>query len=100
MPADLLAGCRGTGWNPKDPVALGTDYRCCSEGTWRDQVEPHGRGVGLLITQREAGWRAAFAARQRGQSSPRTGLTLGSSWEPSPPGASLVVLTGRATRVP
>jgi hypothetical protein len=26
--------------------------------------------------------------------------TLGSSWEPSPPGASLVVLAGRATRVP
>src|SRR5215207_9320793 len=34
------------------------------------------------------------------QSSPRTGLTLGPSWEPSPPGASLVVLAGRATHVP
>src|SRR5215216_1113132 len=52
MPADLLAGCCGTEWNPKDPVALGTDYRCCSEGMWRDRMEPHGRGVGLLITQR------------------------------------------------
>jgi hypothetical protein len=52
MPADLLAGCSGTGWNPKDPMALVTDYRCCSEGIWRDRMEPHGRGVGLLITQR------------------------------------------------
>jgi hypothetical protein len=33
------------------------------------------------------------------QSSPRAGLTLGSSWEPSPPGASLVP-AARATRVP
>jgi hypothetical protein len=32
MRADLLAGCCGTEWNPKDPVALGTDYRYCSEG--------------------------------------------------------------------
>jgi hypothetical protein len=32
MPADLLAGRGGTEWNPKDPVALVTDYRCCSEG--------------------------------------------------------------------
>src|SRR5215212_5902450 len=52
MPADLLAGCSGTEWNPKDPVALGTDYRCCSEGMWRDRMEPHGRPLGLLITQR------------------------------------------------
>src|SRR5215203_4769866 len=33
-------------------------------------------------------------------SSPRTGLTLRPSWEPSPPGASVVVLAGRATHVP
>src|SRR5215203_4954894 len=52
MPADLLAGCSGTEWNPKDPVALVTDYRCCSEGMWRDLVEPHGNCLGLLITQR------------------------------------------------
>src|SRR4029453_3750975 len=52
MPADLLAGCYGTGWNPKDPVALVTDYRCCSEGMWRDRMEPHGNRLGLLITQR------------------------------------------------
>jgi hypothetical protein len=52
MPADLLAGCYGTGWNPKDPVALVTDYRCCSEGMRRDRMEPHGRPLGLLITQR------------------------------------------------
>jgi hypothetical protein len=31
---------------------------------------------------------------------PRTGLTVWPSWEPSPPDASLVVLAGRATRVP
>jgi hypothetical protein len=54
MPADLLAGCCGTEWNPKDPVALVTDYRCCSEGMWRDRMEPDGRAVGLLITQRVA----------------------------------------------
>src|SRR5215217_5113078 len=52
MPADLLAGCSGTEWNPKDPVALVTDYRCCSEGMWRDQMDPDGRPLGLLITQR------------------------------------------------
>jgi hypothetical protein len=52
MPADLLAGRSGTEWNPKDPVALITDYRCCSEGMWRDQMEPDGRPLGLLITQR------------------------------------------------
>src|SRR5215217_7738490 len=52
MPADLLAGCYGTGWNSKDPVALVMDYRCCSEGMWRDRMEPHGRPLGLLITQR------------------------------------------------
>jgi hypothetical protein len=34
------------------------------------------------------------------QWSPRTGLTLWASWKPSPPGGSLDVLTGRATRVP
>ena len=34
------------------------------------------------------------------QWSPRTGLTLRPSWEPSPLGASIVVLAGRATRVP
>jgi hypothetical protein len=51
MPAELLAGCCGTGWNPKDPVALGTDYRCCSEGMWRDRMEHDGRPVGLLATQ-------------------------------------------------
>jgi hypothetical protein len=28
------------------------------------------------------------------------GVTLWASWEPSPPGASIVVLAGRATRVP
>jgi hypothetical protein len=32
--------------------------------------------------------------------SPRTGLALYASWEPLPSGASLVVLAGRATRVP
>src|SRR5829696_932338 len=52
MPADLLAGLRGTEWNPKDPVALVTDYRCCSEGMWRDRMDPDGRPLGLLITQR------------------------------------------------
>jgi hypothetical protein len=52
MPADLLAGCSGTEWNPKDPVALGTDYRCCSEGMWRDRMDPDGNRLGLLITQR------------------------------------------------
>ena len=52
MRADLLAGCYGTEWNPKDPVALGTDYRCCSEGMWRDRMDPDGRPLGLLITQR------------------------------------------------
>src|SRR5829696_4275605 len=52
MPADLLAGRRGTEWNPKDSVALGTDYRCCSEGMWRDRMDPDGRPLGLLITQR------------------------------------------------
>jgi hypothetical protein len=52
MRADLLAGCCGTAWNPKDPVALVTDYRCCSEGMWRDRVELGGRPVSLLITQR------------------------------------------------
>jgi hypothetical protein len=31
---------------------------------------------------------------------PRTGLALYASWEPLPSGASLVVLAGRATRVP
>jgi hypothetical protein len=31
---------------------------------------------------------------------PRMGLTLALSWELSPPGASLAVLTGRATHVP
>jgi hypothetical protein len=51
-PADLLAGCSGTEWNPKDPVALITDYRCCSEGMWRDRMDPDGRPLGLLITQR------------------------------------------------
>jgi hypothetical protein len=30
----------------------------------------------------------------------RTSLTLWASWEPSPLGASIVVLAGRATRVP
>src|SRR5829696_5412149 len=52
MPADLLAGLRGTEWNPKGPVALVTDYRCCSEGMWRDRMDPDGRPLGLLITQR------------------------------------------------
>src|SRR5215213_10727894 len=52
MPADLLAGRHGTEWNPKGPVALVTDYRCCSEGMWRDRMVPDGRPVGLLITQR------------------------------------------------
>src|SRR5918996_1309829 len=52
MPADLLAGRSGTEWNPKDPVPLVTDYRCCSEGMWRDRMEHGGRSVGLLITQR------------------------------------------------
>src|SRR5688572_27341819 len=52
MLADLLAGCSGTEWNPKDSVALVTDYRCCSEGMWRDRMDPDGRPVGLLITQR------------------------------------------------
>src|SRR5215211_7377307 len=52
MPADLLAGCSGTEWNPKDPVTLVTDYRCCSGGMWRDRMEHDGRPVGLLITQR------------------------------------------------
>jgi hypothetical protein len=31
---------------------------------------------------------------------PKAGLTLRTSWEPSPPGPSIVVLAGRATRVP
>src|SRR5215218_10287355 len=52
MRADLLAGCYGTEWNPKDPVALITDYRCCSERMWWDGVERDGSGLGLLITQR------------------------------------------------
>src|SRR5215218_734541 len=52
MPADLLAGCSGTEWNPKGPVALVTDYRCCSEGMWRDRMDPDGRPLSLLITQR------------------------------------------------
>src|SRR5215211_5697055 len=52
MPADLLAGRSGTNWNRKDPVALVTDYRCCSEGMWRDRMDPDGRPLGLLITQR------------------------------------------------
>src|SRR5215211_5741827 len=52
MPADLLAGCCGTEWNPKGPVALVTDYRCCSKGMWRDPMVPDGRPLGLLITQR------------------------------------------------
>src|SRR5215204_1007177 len=52
MPADLLAGCSGTEWNPKDPVALVADYRCCSEDMWRDRMEHDGRPLGLLITQR------------------------------------------------
>src|SRR5918996_4218356 len=52
MPADLLAGRSGTEWNPKNPLALVTDYRCCSEGMWRDRMDPDGRPLGLLITQR------------------------------------------------
>jgi hypothetical protein len=32
--------------------------------------------------------------------SPRTGLALYASWEPLPSGTSLVVLAGRATRLP
>jgi hypothetical protein len=52
MPADLLAGCSGTEWNPKDPLALITDCRCCSESMWRDRLEPGGSDLGLLITQR------------------------------------------------
>jgi hypothetical protein len=32
--------------------------------------------------------------------SPRTGLTLRSSWEPSPPDRSIAVLAGRATHMP
>jgi hypothetical protein len=35
-----------------------------------------------------------------GDRSPRTGLARYASWEPLPSGASLVVLAGRATRVP
>ena len=46
MRADLLAGCSGTEWNPKDSVALVTDYRCRSEGIWRDRMERDGSGLG------------------------------------------------------
>jgi hypothetical protein len=46
---------------------------------------PGGREPALLPTRR---W------------PPRTGLALYASWEPLPSGASLVVLAGRATRVP
>ena len=46
MRADLLAGCSGTEWNPKDPVALISDYRCCSEGMRRDRMDLMG-GLGL-----------------------------------------------------
>jgi hypothetical protein len=48
----IASGCSGTEWNPKDPVALIPDYRYCSEGMWRDRMDPDGRPVGLLITQR------------------------------------------------
>ena len=36
----------------------------------------------------------------RGGKSPKTGLTHGTSWEPSPPDGSVIVLAGRAIRVP
>jgi hypothetical protein len=44
--------------------------------------------------------REPFGLLPTRRSSPRTGLTLGPSWEPSPPGGSIVVLAGRATHVP
>src|SRR5215217_9575057 len=82
MPADLLAGCSGTEWNPKDPVALVTDYRCCSEGMWRDQMDPDGRPLGLLITQRSRvqipppppSLTSTFGASPPSQRDSRTGL--------------------------
>src|SRR6266704_5863733 len=51
-PAELLAGRSGSTWDPRDAVASIRDYRCCSEGMWRNRVEPRGNGAGLLITQR------------------------------------------------
>jgi hypothetical protein len=56
-------------------------------GTYKEATPPSRHAVPLRAPAHEA-------------VSSRTGLTLSPSWEPSPPGASLVVLADRATRVP
>jgi hypothetical protein len=61
-----------------------------------------------LVRRRQARWSSSLPTRlpralgllPTGRWSPRTGLTLRSSWEPSPPRASVVGLAGRATHVP
>jgi hypothetical protein len=88
----------GNRWSSAGTSGHARDARIAVHAACTVPTSPGEAAWGRVQSPTRLPWPSGLLPTRRW--SPRTGLTRWPSWEPSPPGASDVVLTGRATHVP